>query len=75
MLDEAQLTRARDSVLECRGRIAVLVNAAGGNVAAATVAEGSFFELATGAFDDVVRLNLDGTLLSVRVFGNAFSGI
>jgi NAD(P)-dependent dehydrogenase (short-subunit alcohol dehydrogenase family) len=71
VLDEAQLTSARDAVLERWGRVDVLVNAAGGNIPAATVGERSFFELSTEALDDVVRLNLDGTLLPIRVFGEA----
>lgn len=71
VLDEAQLRSARDAVLERWGRIDVLVNAAGGNLPGATVGDGSFFELSTEAFDGVVRLNLDGTLLPTRVFGVA----
>jgi len=71
VLDEAQLRSVRDAVVERWGSIDVLVNAAGGNMPAATVGEDSFFELSTQAFDDVVRLNLDGTLLPVRVFGEA----
>jgi NAD(P)-dependent dehydrogenase (short-subunit alcohol dehydrogenase family) len=43
-----------------------LVNAAGGNVAAAT---GSFFELSTEALDEVMRLNFLGTVLPCQVFG------
>ena len=46
VLDAAQLERARATVLDRFGRIDVLVNAAGGNVPAATVGERSFFELA-----------------------------
>ena len=71
VLDEAQLVLARDAALERWGRIDVLVNAAGGNDPAATVEEGLFFELSAAAFRDVVALNLDGTLLPVRVFGEA----
>ena len=71
VLDAAQLTSARDAVLERWGRIDVLVNAAGGNLPEATVGDGSFFELSTETFDDVVRLNLDGTLLPIHVFGAA----
>jgi NAD(P)-dependent dehydrogenase (short-subunit alcohol dehydrogenase family) len=71
VLDETQLQWARDAVLERWGRVDLLVNAAGGNVPAATVGERSFFELSTAALDDVVRLNLDGTLLPVRVFGES----
>jgi NAD(P)-dependent dehydrogenase (short-subunit alcohol dehydrogenase family) len=71
VLDEARLLSARDAVLERWGRIDVLVNAAGGNVAAATVEAGSFSELSAAALDDVVRLNLDGTVLPIRVFAEA----
>jgi NAD(P)-dependent dehydrogenase (short-subunit alcohol dehydrogenase family) len=71
VLDEEQLVLARDASLEFWGRIDILVNAAGGNIPAATVDEGLFFELSTDAFRDVVRLNLDGTLLPVRVLGEA----
>ena len=45
VLDVAQLERARTTVLDRWGRVDVLVNAAGGNVRAATVGDGSFFEL------------------------------
>jgi short-subunit dehydrogenase len=37
VLDVGQLESVRDATLECWGRVDVLVNAAGGNVAAATV--------------------------------------
>lgn len=69
VLDPAQLESARDAVLQRFGRVDVLVNAAGGNVAAATVGERSFFELPLEALDEVVALNLRGTLLPIRVFG------
>jgi len=69
VLDEVQLRSACGAVLERWGRIDVLVNAAGGNIPAATVDTGSFFELSSEALGDVVRLNLDGTLLPIRVLG------
>jgi len=70
--DVEQLETARDAALERWGRIDVLVNAAGGQVPAAIVGEGSsFFDLPLDALDEVVRLNLHGTLLPIRVFGAA----
>ena len=69
VLDVAQLESVRDEVLERWGRIDILVNAAGGNVAAATVGEKSFFELPLDALDAVIALNLRGTLFAIRVFG------
>jgi NAD(P)-dependent dehydrogenase (short-subunit alcohol dehydrogenase family) len=71
VLDTAQLERTRDAVVERFGRIDVLVNAAGGNVAAATVGERSFFELPVEALDEVLRLNFLGTLLPTQVFASA----
>ena len=56
-------------MLERWGRIDILVNAAGGNVGAATVGEKSFFELPLDALEGVIALNLYGTLLPSRVFG------
>jgi NAD(P)-dependent dehydrogenase (short-subunit alcohol dehydrogenase family) len=51
------------------GRIDILVNAAGGNVPAATVGDRSFFELPLEALDDVFGLDFRGTLLPIRVCG------
>jgi NAD(P)-dependent dehydrogenase (short-subunit alcohol dehydrogenase family) len=45
------------------------VNAAGGNIPEATAGEKSFFELSPEALDDVIALNLRGTILPIRVFG------
>lgn len=70
VLDRAQLEQARDAVLARWGRIDILVNAAGGNLPAATVsADSSFFELPFAALEQVVALNLHGTLLPTQVFG------
>jgi NAD(P)-dependent dehydrogenase (short-subunit alcohol dehydrogenase family) len=71
VLDTAQLEQARTIVLDRWGRIDALVNAAGGNVPAATVGERSFFELPAAALDEVVKLNFQGTLLPSQVFGAA----
>ena len=74
MLDAAQLELARASVLDRWDRIDILVNAAGGNVPAATVGERSFFELPAAALDEVVKLNFNGTVLPCQVFGSAIDG-
>jgi NAD(P)-dependent dehydrogenase (short-subunit alcohol dehydrogenase family) len=71
VLDEEQLRSARAAVLERWGRLDILVNAAGGNLPKATVGERSFFEFSSEAFDDVLRLNVDGTLLPIRVLGES----
>jgi NAD(P)-dependent dehydrogenase (short-subunit alcohol dehydrogenase family) len=72
VLDREQLEAARDAALERWGRVDVLVNAAGGNVAGANVGEGeSFFGLSRGALGEVFDLNLLGTVLPTQVFGEA----
>lgn len=72
VLDRASLTAARDRLIQRWGLLQVLVNAAGGNTRAATVAEGSDpFDLSESAFREVVELNLTGTLLPSLVFGEA----
>jgi len=73
VLDAAALERAHATMLERFGRVDILVNAAGGNVPAATVGERSFFELPAAALDEVVRLNFHGTVLPSQVFGAAMA--
>lgn len=70
VLDRAQLEQAHTTVRERWGRVDILVNAAGGNLPAATIAPGErFFDMPGDALDQVVRLNLHGTLLPCQVFG------
>lgn len=72
VLDRASLIAARDHVIQEWGGLQALVNAAGGNTKAATVAEGSDpFAMSEAAFREVVDLNLTGTLLPSLVFGEA----
>ena len=74
VLDRSQLEQARTTVLEHWGRIDILVNAAGGNMPAATLALGrSFFDLPVEGLDQVIALNLQGTLLPSQVFGVAMA--
>lgn len=70
MLDRGRLEAARKAVVEQWGRLDVFVNAAGGNMPQSTLEPGqSFFELPVENMDQVVALNLKGTLLSSQVFG------
>lgn len=74
VLDRAQLERAREALLERWGKLDILVNAAGGNMPAATLAPGrSFFDLPVEGMDQVIALNLQGTLLPSQVFGAAIA--
>ena len=72
VLDAGALEAARDAILTRFGSIDVLVNCAGGNIAAAAVPDdASPFDVPIEAYRDVVDLNLLGTLLPIRVFGPA----
>lgn len=70
VLDKDALESAKETVLEEWGRLDILINAAGGNVAdARTGDDRSFFDIPQDAFREVVELNLDGTVLPTQVFG------
>jgi len=73
VLDGEQLAAARDEVLARWGRIDILINAAGGNVQRARTDNAPVFGLPLDAFDEVVRLNLHGTVYPSLVFGEAMA--
>ncbi len=69
VLDRGALERARDAVLQKWGRIDGLINGAGGNMPGATIGPGkSFADLDFESFQQVVDLNLHGTVLPSLVF-------
>lgn len=75
VLQKRELEAARETLLGRWGRVDILVNAAGGNVPAATVSgDATIFRLAEDAFRQVFDLNLLGTLLPSQVFGEAMAG-
>ena len=72
VLDRGQLEEARAALLEHWGRVDILVNAAGGNVPEATLADDAgVFDLPENALRQVIDLNFLGTLLPCQVFGAA----
>jgi NAD(P)-dependent dehydrogenase (short-subunit alcohol dehydrogenase family) len=74
VLDKAQLETVRDTIVERWGGIDILLNAAGGNVAAATLSlDNTIFDLPIEAFRQVFDLNLLGTVLPSQVFGKAMA--
>lgn len=76
VLDRDQLRAARDTLIDRWGRVDILVNAAGGNVADATVVgDLTFFNLTEEAFEQVVDLNLLGTLLPAQIFGEPMAEV
>ena len=70
VLARSQLEAACATLLTTWGRVDILVNAAGGNLPAATLPPGqSFFNLPVEGMEPVIALNLQGTLLPSQVFG------
>ena len=73
VLNESALNKAREKILSTWGQIDILVNAAGGNVAAARTDQIPPFSMPFEAFDKVVRLNLHGTVYPSLIFGEAMA--
>ncbi|MEG1585691.1 MAG: SDR family oxidoreductase [Bacteroidales bacterium] len=72
VMDAAVLEENRSAILAKYGKIDALINAAGGNMAGATIGpDQTFFDLDTEAFKKVVDLNLFGTILPTQVFAKA----
>ncbi|MFN6568799.1 SDR family oxidoreductase [Dendronalium sp. ChiSLP03b] len=70
--DRSQLEIAKSAIIKHWGQIDILVNSAGGNIPAATITpDATFFDMPHAAFEQVVSLNLVGTLLPSQVFGQA----
>ena len=69
VLNRDMLLQNKQAILEVYGRIDVLINLAGGNMAGATIPpDKTFFDLDIDAFRKVVDLNLFGTVLPTMVF-------
>lgn len=73
VLEECQLRAARERLLGAWGRVDMLVNAAGGHVPEARTDHAPAFDMPLPAFDEVVRLNLHGTVYPTLVFGEAMA--
>lgn len=72
--DRETLKSTADIIFEKFGKIDILINAAGGNQPKATIAEDqTIFDLDMSAFDQVVNLNLNGTVIPCLVFGELMS--
>jgi NAD(P)-dependent dehydrogenase (short-subunit alcohol dehydrogenase family) len=72
VLRKGELEAVREMLLPRWGHIDILVNAAGGNIPAATLSDGRpFFDLPADAVRQVLDLNLLGTVLPSQVFGAA----
>jgi NAD(P)-dependent dehydrogenase (short-subunit alcohol dehydrogenase family) len=69
VLDEAQVKHARDELLRARGHVDILVNAAGGHIGRARSDDRPVFDVPLDAFEEVLRLNLHGTVVPSLAFG------
>jgi NAD(P)-dependent dehydrogenase (short-subunit alcohol dehydrogenase family) len=75
VLDEAQLRAARDDALRLWGRIDILVNTAGGNVARSRNDSRSIFEVPLDAFEEVLRLNLHGSVVPTMIIAETMAAV
>jgi len=73
VLDQGQVRTARNAVIGEWGRVDILINAAGGNVGRSRNDDRSIFAVPPDAFDEVVRLNLHGTVLPSLVFAESMA--
>lgn len=72
VLKEVELTEARKKIISKFGSIDILVNGAGGNIPGAVISpDKTFFDLKMDDFQKVVELNLTGTVLPSKIFGEA----
>ncbi|MDR1666368.1 MAG: SDR family oxidoreductase [Bacteroidales bacterium] len=74
VLDKSSLENVREKLLSEWGRIDFLINAAGGNMPGATLAEDqTIFDMKFDDFNKVTDLNLNGTVYPGIVFGKAMA--
>lgn len=74
VLNRAELETVRAAVMKSLGRIDALINAVGGNLPGAVIPDDkSIFDLSETDFDEVVDLNLKGTILPSIVFGEVMA--
>ena len=75
VLDKTELEKNYDAVMSKYGRVDVLINGAGGNMAGATIPpDKTIFDLDLDAMRKVVDLNLFGTVIPTMVFAKAMVG-
>ncbi len=75
VLNKEELQQARNKILTAGGgTIDILINGAGGNMPGATIPpDKTFFDLDIKAFQQVVDLNLLGTVLPSQIFAEAMA--
>jgi NAD(P)-dependent dehydrogenase (short-subunit alcohol dehydrogenase family) len=72
VLNTGDLTNAREKALKAWGKVDILINAAGGNMAGAIVTpEQSFLDMEDEALEKVVELNFNGTYHPSKIFARS----
>ncbi len=74
IMNEQDVTRAKDEVLQKWGRIDALVNAVGGNIPGATI--GADQDLFASNIQDTIKaieLNLYGTMIPTHIIGRVIA--
>lgn len=69
VLDTNSLRAAREEIVGSWGCVDILVNAAGGNVPRARTDSTPVFDMPLDALEEVIALNLKGTVVTTLVFG------
>ncbi|MFY0653405.1 MAG: SDR family oxidoreductase [Cyclobacteriaceae bacterium] len=74
VLDEADLENVKNQIVDKWGTVDILINAAGGNMAGATISpEQTIFDLSMDAFRKVSDLNLNGSVMPSLAFGKVMA--
>lgn len=73
VLDADKLRSARAELLARWGRIDILINAAGGNVPRSRTDAIPIFDMPLDAFEEVISLNLQGTVIPSLIFGESMA--
>jgi NAD(P)-dependent dehydrogenase (short-subunit alcohol dehydrogenase family) len=74
VLDRHELEKVRTSIIQTLGQIDSLINAVGGNLPGAVIPDDkNIFDLSETDFDEVVEMNLKGTILPSIVFGEVIA--
>jgi len=74
VLNMSSLESARNEILSVWGSVDILINAAGGNLPGATLAEDqTIFDMKVDDFNRVTDLNMNGTVYPCLVFGKAMA--
>ena len=74
VMDKEALELVKNKIINQFGKIDILINAVGGNLPGAVVTDDqSIFDMSLPDFDEVIDLNLKGTILPSIVFGKPMS--